>query len=756
MATTTSRRPEEKTERGLLRVLLVEDEPDDAELIIRELRRAGLGFRWIRVDTRPDYLEALRDPPDVVLSDHTLPQFSAIEALRLLRQQGSDIPFILVTGTQSEQVAAQCLKEGADDYLLKGNLHRLPAAIANAVRRREAEHARMRAEQERRQTAERYRVISEVASDFAYAARVEPDGKISLEWVTDAFTRVTGYSSGDSLGGFTGRLLPIHPDDYAAARAHIERLLAGHPDAREFRILTRSGDARWLAVRARPVWDGARLRVTRIYGAARDITERQRAEVALHRTADLLQAIVNSSPFAIVAYDLDNRIQMWNAAAERMFGWTASEVLGSEPPHRVPAEGVEFRELRRRVLAGESVRDVEARRHKRDDGELDVTISADPLRDASGKLIGWVNLLTDITERKRAREQLEEQRHDLAEAQELAHVGSWVWDIKTGVARWSAELARIHGLEPRETETVREAVLERIHPDDRARVAELIDTALRDKAGFAFQYRIVRPDGTERILQTRGEVVVDSAGQPIRMRGAAQDITEQSQALQAVEAGREELRQLARRLQQIREEERARISREIHDELGQCLTGLKMDLAWVGTKLKPGQEPLRERNDAMIGLVDSTIDTVRRIAAELRPGLLDDLGLQAAMEWQANEFTRRAGVDVTLELEAGDGSLPPEVSTAIFRIFQEALTNVARHASAHHVTARLARDEGALLLSVHDDGRGLSEADRPGRRSLGILGMRERARALGGDVTVNGAPDQGTTVTARIPVSSYL
>src|SRR5262245_7975686 len=149
MTTAASRRPDEKTDLGMLRVLLVENEPNDAELIIRELRSAGVRFRWHRVENRPAYLEALRDPPDVVLSDHTLPDFSAIEAVRLLRQQGSDIPFILVTGTQPDEVAAAALHEGADDYLLKGNLRRLPAAIANAVRRREAERARARAEQER-------------------------------------------------------------------------------------------------------------------------------------------------------------------------------------------------------------------------------------------------------------------------------------------------------------------------------------------------------------------------------------------------------------------------------------------------------------------------------------------------------------------------------------------------------------------------------------------------------------------------------
>jgi signal transduction histidine kinase len=178
-----------------------------------------------------------------------------------------------------------------------------------------------------------------------------------------------------------------------------------------------------------------------------------------------------------------------------------------------------------------------------------------------------------------------------------------------------------------------------------------------------------------------------------------------------------------------------------------------MDLSWVGSKLKPGQEPLRERNDAMIGLVDSTIDTVRRIAAELRPGLLDDLGLQAAMEWQAAEFTKRSGVETDIELQESE-SVPPEVSTAIFRILQEALTNVARHAGAKRVQVRLFWEDGHVVLVVRDDGKGLPGAGGGRRRSLGILGMGERARALGGDVTVGGSPGHGTTVTARIPITS--
>jgi PAS domain S-box-containing protein len=474
--------------------------------------------------------------------------------------------------------------------------------------------------------------------------------------------------------------------------------------------------------------------------------------MALHRTADLLQAIVNSSPFAVVAYDLENHVQMWNAAAERTFGWSAAEVLGHEPVHGIASEQPALEALRERVLGGESVREVDGRRQRRDGQLVEVTISADPLRDSSGKLIGWVNLLSDVTESKRSRELLEQHRHDLAEAQALAHVGTWVWDVQTDMMRRSAELSRIYGHAPVESELPFKDVMAQVHSADRPRITALMGQALRERAPFGFEYRIVRTDGTERTLQARGDVVVDGNGTSLRVRGVAQDITEQRSAFDAVEAGREELRQLARRLQQIREEERARISREIHDELGQSLTGLKMDLAWMGTKLKVAQEPLRERTEAMMGLVDSTIDTVRRIAAELRPGLLDDLGLPAAMEWQLQEFGKRSGLETSIELRLPEGRLPAEVSTAVFRIMQEALTNVARHAAAKKVAVRLVRENGTLVLSVNDDGRGLP-AETSSRRSLGILGMGERARALGGDITVTGAPGRGTTVTARIPIT---
>jgi signal transduction histidine kinase len=212
-----------------------------------------------------------------------------------------------------------------------------------------------------------------------------------------------------------------------------------------------------------------------------------------------------------------------------------------------------------------------------------------------------------------------------------------------------------------------------------------------------------------------------------------------------------QLRELTAYLQTAREEERAYVAREIHDEFGQTLTALKMDLSWLARRLPQRQTDLAAKVNAMAGLVDGAVNTVRRIATELRPGLLDDLGLVAAIEWQAQEFARRTGLTVELHLGDQDLALDRDLATALFRIFQEALTNIARHAAATRVEIELVHQPDLLKLVVADNGKGIEPAQILAPRSLGLLGMRERARALGGDVVIEGSPGQGTTVTVRIP-----
>jgi signal transduction histidine kinase len=226
---------------------------------------------------------------------------------------------------------------------------------------------------------------------------------------------------------------------------------------------------------------------------------------------------------------------------------------------------------------------------------------------------------------------------------------------------------------------------------------------------------------------------------------------ENARLYEAEHVAREQLRDLASYLQTAREEERAHIAREIHDEFGQALTALKMDLSWLTGRLPGGEPLLAEKISSMSDLIDSTIQTVRRVATELRPGLLDDLGLMAAIEWQAEEFAKRTGIDCELYLGDEEIVLDRDLATAAFRIFQETLTNVARHAEATEVRIALQDKPDELVLVVCDNGKGIAESQISGSKSLGLIGMRERARVWGGDVAFQGVPGEGTTVTVWIP-----
>ncbi len=214
----------------------------------------------------------------------------------------------------------------------------------------------------------------------------------------------------------------------------------------------------------------------------------------------------------------------------------------------------------------------------------------------------------------------------------------------------------------------------------------------------------------------------------------------------------DQLRALTTYLQYVREEERTRIAREVHDELGQALTGLKLDLSWLATKVARSTQPVQDKVKTMVNHIDETILTVRRIATELRPGILDSFGLVAALEWQANEFQSRASIPCQVTSSVDDSQLNQEVTTVFFRIYQEALTNIIRHANATRVDVLLTEENGALVLAVKDNGRGISEEEIANTRSIGLVGMRERAMLIGGDITLQGAPGQGTTLTLRVPL----
>jgi signal transduction histidine kinase len=229
---------------------------------------------------------------------------------------------------------------------------------------------------------------------------------------------------------------------------------------------------------------------------------------------------------------------------------------------------------------------------------------------------------------------------------------------------------------------------------------------------------------------------------------------ERRQAVESLRKSHKQLRALSVYLQYVREDERIRISRQVHDELGQALTGLKMDLYWLANRLPKNLRVAQEKARAMSAHIDSTIQTVRRISTELRPGILDDLGLAAALEWQAQEFQRRTGMRCRVRTEVTETCFAQELNTAFFRIFQETMTNVIRHARATRVEVVLREDEGYLLMEVKDNGRGISTDEITNTKSIGLLGMRERAALLGGELHITGQAGRGTSVTVKIPLTS--
>ncbi|HKQ23582.1 MAG TPA: response regulator [Burkholderiales bacterium] len=233
--------------------------------------------------------------------------------------------------------------------------------------------------------------------------------------------------------------------------------------------------------------------------------------------------------------------------------------------------------------------------------------------------------------------------------------------------------------------------------------------------------------------------------------GLTREITERKAIEDDLRRAQERLHAFAAHIESVREDERTRLAREFHDELGQALTGLKMDLSWLEKRLPKELEAAAVRLQSMFGLVDATIQTVRRISSALRPQVLDDVGLVGTLKWQAREFQVRTGIRCKVDLPVEELALDQAKSTAAFRIFQEALANVARHAGATRVDISLRVNADHFILKIADNGRGMSQADLRNPKSLGVLGIRERAFLLGGNVEIEGKGGKGTTVTLSIP-----
>ena len=738
-----------------LSVLLVEDSPLDAEFVELALRANGFELELERVDSAEAMRVALeRRSWDVIVSDYRLPDFDTMEALELAHELGDDTPFLIVSGTIGEEATVAALKAGVRSVVLKSNLSELGPTIERELDDRDTRRGQREAERALRESEERFRRLAENAPDVIYRYRLEPepaveylspasasmsgytledfaadpelarkiihpddlplleettrstepttlvrrwlhreghviwvethsvpvfdDGRVvayegiardvterqraaeaireaderlrlvlaagamavvevdlatgTLEWTGDALEWLFGPSAREGSKSWTDLLERVHPEDHETAAAALERTVAGEGAHLEFRVVTDGGTIRWVGAHAVLVQATASS-PDRLAGVWVDITERKRAEEALRETNEALLTLVEASPIAIASRDLEGRVTMWNPAAERLYGWTADELLGRAFPH-VPIDGTETNaEFRERVRSGQVVAGAEVTRVRRDGALIEVSLSLVPLHDATGAVRGEMAVAVDITEQKRAVEEL----------------------------RRSFELLQ-------------------------------------------------RSD--------------------------------------------EHRRQLLKRLVRAQEEERSRIASDIHDDSVQVITALALRLDLLQRQIDDSE--LRAAVTEITETARSSIGRLRRLMFELRPPALDRDGLVGALRQYLETMNAERGIEFTLEADVASEP-DPETRVIAYRILQEALTNVVKHADATAVDVTVHATGDGLRARIADDGKGFSTEERLTGDTIGHLGMtamRERAEIAGGWWTIESAPGSGTAVEFELPVAT--
>ncbi len=592
--------------------------------------------------------------------------------------------------------------------------------------------------------------------------RVEADGRATFPFASPAIIEIYGVPPEQLARDASAAWAAIHPDDTDRLdRETRESARTLQPQHSEFRVRHPAKGEIWVSIHATPerTADGA----TQWLGTANDITERRRTEEALRENERKYRMLFETMTQGAFVQRADGALIDVNPAALDLFGLERDDFLGRTshcPRWKVIREDgsdlpAEQHPSMVALRTGESVSNrVAGVFNPRRDAFVWMVINAIPqFRAGEPRPYETFVTLHDITARRQAEEALRISEERMRLAMGAAPIGTWDWDIASGAIHWSENLWRLFGRERASEPLTIESVKRSIHPDDRERVQTAIERALGEDAAYRLEIRFVKPDGAIRWALSHGRVIRDEAGKPVRMVGVDLDITELKSSQAALDDARRHIESLAAQVLTAQEEERARLSRELHDEIGQSATALKLLLdAALRTEGRAAADgPLA----AALRIADGLIEQTRDISRRLRPPQLDDLGLAASLRWHLARIAVPESLSVELDDRIGDARFAPDIELACFRIVQEALSNVLRHARASTVKVSLVRESYRLELAVRDDGVGFEPEAMPAAEraeSLGLLGMRERVAALGGEFAVRSVAGSGTEISAVFPL----
>lgn len=587
---------------------------------------------------------------------------------------------------------------------------------------------------------ENFRTLIEQASDGIFIS----DGEGKYVVVNNSACNLTGYTREELLQKNVADI--IAKEDISKNPLKFDELSTGRIVISERIMVRKDGSTFIVEISAKLLADG------RFQGIVRDITERKKNEEILKDSEEKRRLIMNASLDAIITIDLDGLITFWNPQAENIFGWTSKEVRGKLladiiiPKRLRTAEDKSMINYLNDSKNNALNKVIELNAVNRLDIEFPIELTVLPISQQDEAF--FCVFIRDITKRKMAEEELRISEHKYRLLFDQNPLPMWMMSLPAKYFLDVNEAAvEFYGFTKKEflgmkLSDIRPNI---IHEDG----SDIISTY---KSG-------IHNTGIWEHKKKDGRIVkMNLVTHDIIYQGKhaklvlANDVTDKIIAEEKLKSSYAELRELATHLQTIREAERSHMAREVHDELGQQLTGLKMDIAWIAKKLKGESEEVNVRIKETLQLIDTTVKTVRRIATQLRPSILDDLGIVATLEWQSEEFQKRSGIECKFNSNVSVINTTTEIATGFFRIYQESLTNVLRHAKATKVEAQLLYKDNLMILAINDNGIGYDAAFIEKKKTLGLLGMKERTLMMGGTYEVSSKPGQGTKVIIIVPV----
>lgn len=608
---------------------------------------------------------------------------------------------------------------------------------------------RKRAENKIKESELKYRNIFE--KNLAGIYQITVAGEILT--CNDAFTKMFGYGSREEL---TGKNVEIFYPEKKGREKFLARLREkGELYNQELKLMNKYGDTRYMVencILRNDIISGKEV----IEGVIIDITEHKKAEEAVLKFNERFELIAATTHDAIWEWNLETD-EIWaNEMHQRLYGLTKADPVPTQEIwlERIhPDDRDAILEKQKQILnSGENAWISEYRFQLPGGVYINIYDRCYVMRNAEGKGIRLMGSMMDVTERKKAEEQVREQENRFRLLVDAAPDATVIVDEKGIIRIANLQAEKIFGYTKAEltgspVEMLMPASLHHKHENLRR---EYLEKSQTRSMGSGRELIAVKKDGSVIPVEISLSPLPTPEGMLIT--AALRDITNRKNAEKALEESYLAVRRLSEHLQNIREEERTHIAREIHDELGQQLTILKMDVSWLNKRIGDDSSETGKKIKDLLAMLDHTIKTVRRISTELRPSVLDDLGLVAAMELHLNEFEKRSGIHIFFSQPETELRLTDPVKNALFRIFQESLTNVARHSGAKKVKVKLEKKKNEIVLLIEDNGVGFDERKASAKKTLGVLGMKERAAGIGGQYLISGKPGKGTTIMVTVPI----